>query len=231
MQEIWIQSLCWEDPLEKGKATHSSILAWRIPCGGLGIAKSGHNSTEWFSLLLFLLQSLCRGWSLSPECSNRLFAGSFLPSFLPSGLRLNVPTSLSWLYHLKRPPLSSRSLLLHSQDHSLLNFCYCLIRFACPHKIFPVVFWEPYTVCVCAWKCFLLFSPSVVSDSLRPCQAPLSMGFFRQEYWSGLSFPSPGDFPDPGIKPLSTAWRADSLPLSHLGSMVECVYIQFCILL
>ena len=31
MQQTWVQSLCWEDPLEKGKATHSSILAWRIP--------------------------------------------------------------------------------------------------------------------------------------------------------------------------------------------------------
>ena len=35
------------------------------------------------------------------------------------------------------------------------------------------------------------------------CQAPLSMGFPRQEYWSGLPFPSPGDLPDPGIKPTS----------------------------
>ena len=35
------------------------------------------------------------------------------------------------------------------------------------------------------------------------CQAPLSMGFRRQEYWSGLPFPSPGDLPDPGIKPTS----------------------------
>ena len=32
VQETWIRSLGWEDPLEKGKATHSSILAWRIPC-------------------------------------------------------------------------------------------------------------------------------------------------------------------------------------------------------
>ena len=36
-------------------------------------------------------------------------------------------------------------------------------------------------------------------------QAPLSMGFSRQEYWSGLPFPSPGDLPDPGIKPGSPA--------------------------
>ena len=34
-------------------------------------------------------------------------------------------------------------------------------------------------------------------------QAPLSMGFFRQEYWSGLPFPSPGDLPDPGMEPTS----------------------------
>jgi len=46
-------------------------------------------------------------------------------------------------------------------------------------------------------------------------QAPLSMEFSRQEYWSGLPFPPPGDFPDPGIKPVSPAWQADSLPLSH----------------
>ena len=44
------------------------------------------------------------------------------------------------------------------------------------------------------------------------CQAPLSMGFSRQEYWSGLSFPSPGDLPDPGTEPRSPALQADSLP-------------------
>ena len=42
-------------------------------------------------------------------------------------------------------------------------------------------------------------------------QAPLSMGFSRQEYWSGLLFPSPGDLPDPGIKPGSPALQADTL--------------------
>ena len=49
-------------------------------------------------------------------------------------------------------------------------------------------------------------------------QAPLSIGFSRQEYWSGLPFPSPGDLPDPGIEPRSPALQANSLPLSHLGS-------------
>ena len=48
---------------------------------------------------------------------------------------------------------------------------------------------------------------SVVSDSATPLtlahQAPLSMGFLGQEYWSGLPFPPPGDLPDPGIEPAS----------------------------
>ena len=42
-------------------------------------------------------------------------------------------------------------------------------------------------------------------------QAPLFMGFSRQEYWSGLSFPSPGDLPNPGIEPRSPALQADAL--------------------
>ena len=52
-------------------------------------------------------------------------------------------------------------------------------------------------------------------------QAPLSMGFPRKEYWSGWPFPSPGDLPNPGIKPTSPALQADSLPLSHLGTSYQ----------
>ena len=43
-------------------------------------------------------------------------------------------------------------------------------------------------------------------------QAPPSVGFSRQEYWSGLPFPSPGDLPNPGIEPRSPALPADALP-------------------
>ena len=42
-------------------------------------------------------------------------------------------------------------------------------------------------------------------------QAPLSMGFSRQEYWSGLPSPPPGDFPNPGMEPMSPALQVDSL--------------------
>ena len=44
------------------------------------------------------------------------------------------------------------------------------------------------------------------------------MGFPRQEYWNGLPFPSAGDLPDPGIKPMSLALAGGYLPLNHLGS-------------
>ena len=50
-----------------------------------------------------------------------------------------------------------------------------------------------------------------------PCQAPPSVGFFREEYWSGLPFPSPGDLPHPGIEPWSPALQADSLPSEPPG--------------
>ena len=50
-----------------------------------------------------------------------------------------------------------------------------------------------------------------------PCQAPLFMGFSRQEYWNGLSFPSPGDLPDLGIEPRSPALQVDSLPTELQG--------------
>ena len=71
-----------------------------------------------------------------------------------------------------------------------------------------------------------LLSSSVMSDyfvTLWPvaCQAPLSMGFCRQEYWSGLPFPLLGDIPNPGIKPTSLASPAlqvDSLILVPPGS-------------
>ena len=49
-------------------------------------------------------------------------------------------------------------------------------------------------------------------------QAPPSMGFSRQEYWSGLPFPSPGDLPDPEIEPRSPALQADTLPSETPGN-------------
>ena len=52
-------------------------------------------------------------------------------------------------------------------------------------------------------------------------QAPPSMGFSRQGYWSGLPFPSPGDLPNPGIEPRSPALQADPLPSEPSGEIME----------
>ena len=59
-----------------------------------------------------------------------------------------------------------------------------------------------------------VFSPVrlFVTPWTGACQTPPSMEFSRQEYWGGLPFSSPGDLPDPGIKPRSPALQADALP-------------------
>ena len=56
-------------------------------------------------------------------------------------------------------------------------------------------------------------------------QAPLSMGFFRQECWSGLPCPFPGDLPDPGVEPSIPKLEADSLPIKPLG---KPIFKQYC---
>ena len=76
----------------------------------------------------------------------------------------------------------------------------------------------------CLLSCFsrvrLFTTPRTVAR-----QAPLSMGFSRQEYWSGLPFPPPGDLPDPGMEPTSLSllhWQAGSLPLAPLTVPYIC---------
>ena len=79
------------------------------------------------------------------------------------------------------------------------KICYPLLRFCC---------------CLVAQSSLTLFAtPRTVA-----LQVLLSMGFPRQEYWSGLPFPSPRDLVNLGIDPASPALQVDSLSLSHLGS-------------
>ena len=80
-------------------------------------------------------------------------------------------------------------------------------------------------------SCLTLATPWTVA-----CQAPLSMGFSRQEYWSGLPFPSPEDLPDLGIEPGSSALQADSLPTELQGKpfsvlAVAAKSLQLCLTL
>ena len=57
----------------------------------------------------------------------------------------------------------------------------------------------------------------LVTPRTVACQAPLSTEFSRQEYWSGLPLPSPGDLPNPGIEPRFPTLQADSLPSGPPG--------------
>ena len=111
-------------------------------------------------------------------------------------------TSFSFACLLPRPRASSTvmSTVLWSGD-----LFSCPSTWPCPPK--ARIQWEvPRSVSV------QLFTPWTVAR-----QSPLSKGFSRQEYWSGLPNPSPGDLSDPGIKPKSPAWQADSLPSEPPG--------------
>ena len=77
-------------------------------------------------------------------------------------------------------------------EAGIREYCCCLVTKSCPT---------------------LLGTPWTVAH-----QAPLSMEFSGQGYWSGLPFPSQGNLPDPGIKPASPSWRVDSFLLSRLRS-------------
>ena len=83
-------------------------------------------------------------------------------------------------------------------------------------------FWTLYIniyVCAQSLHCVQLFA----TPWTTVCQVPLSMGFSREEYWSGLPFPPPRDLPNPGTEPISPG--PPVLPLSYLGSRIY-IYIK-----
>ena len=126
MEEVWVWSLGWDNPLEEGMATHSSILAWGIP------------------------------WTEEP--------GGLQSMRLQRLRKEGSDLAVSDLIEVKWSEMKSLS----------------RVR----------LFATPWTLAY---------------------QAPPSLGFSRQEYWTGLPFPSPGDLPNPGIKPGSPVLQADAL--------------------
>ena len=90
---------------------------------------------------------------------------------------------------------------------------------------------EDASVCVCVCVCMCVcVSHLAVSDSVKPwtvvCQASLSMKFSRQEHCSGLSLPSPGALPNPGIQLPSPAFQADCLPSEPPGKPKDTAIIK-----
>ena len=95
-------------------------------------------------------------------------------------MNIGVNISFQFMIFLRYVP---RSGIAGSYHHSIFSFL----------RTFGVCAHQVSSVCV----------PLFVSPGTVDCQAPLSMGFSRQEYWSGLPCPLPGDLPDPGIKSMS----------------------------
>ena len=74
-----------------------------------------------------------------------------------------------------------------------------------------------FPLCPTKVKVKLLSRVTTLCDPMTPYQAPPSMGFSREEYWRGLPFPSPGDLPDPRIKPGYPALQTNALPSEPQG--------------
>ena len=93
-------------------------------------------------------------------------------------------------------------------------------RFLCPQRP-PESQQTPCGGGLVTRSCLTLVTPWTLT-----CQVPLPMGFSRQEYWSGLPFPAPGDLPNPGIEPGSPALQAYSLPTELWEKSVKPLVVQ-----
>ena len=98
---------------------------------------------------------------------------------------------------------------------------FYILHFICGYyKILPIFPMLSKHAGLCLVTVFDSVIPSTVSH-----QAPVSMEFSKQEYWSGLPRPPPGDLPNSGIKPRFPALQADSLPAEPLGKPVQYILI------
>ena len=203
MWETLVWPLGREDPLQKEIITHFSILAWRIPwreeLGGLQSMGSQRVGHDWATELNWYVKEVCVCVQLL-SCV-QLFA-------TPWTVAHQVPLSMGF------PRQEFWSGLPIPNPDDLPNPGIKLASLASP--ALAAGFLTTSNTWEIKWKlpsCIRLFStPWTVVR-----QAILSMEFSRQEYWSGLPFPSPGDLPDPGIEPGSPALQADSL-LSELSA-------------
>ena len=137
------------------------------------------------------------GWTLWPSVIKK----SYIRYLSKLSFRVSIPTSVCGLELGKSWPQVPK--LCESWRVSILQ----QIRQTCSVK--QRVFWT--AVCCLFVGLVTKLCPTLVTPWTVACQAPLPMGFSRQEYWSGLPFLSPGDHPNPGIEPESPALQTDSL--------------------
>ena len=128
-------------------------------------------------------------------------------------------TSIGISHCCCHPVAKSCLFAIHGLQHTRLP-CPSLSPGVCPSLLLSK-FQESVTIIY-----MVVQSLSCVMQSHVDHQALLSIGFSRQEYWSGLPFPSPGDLPDPRVEPRSPALQADSLP-TELPGIPSLVVQQF----
>ena len=187
-----------------GNAWHLVVFASLLCCGGiLSLSVKPSFSCAWKALAtvnvsIFLLPSYCSiHWSVSTLHS--------LPKqILPKVTKLYQLLKPAWTYN---NPLNH---FLFIGPHPTHTFTILLSVFLCDYSLanilnflaLPSLSWKVKVKSLSRVRLFA--TPWTVAY-----QASLSMGFSRQEYWSGLPFPPPGDLPDPGIEPRSPALEAE----------------------
>ena len=184
--------LGWEGPLEKEMATDSCIVDWRVSrteeSGRLQVMGSHRVGHDWANAHIGSLAqpaAWCR--QMLPEHGLKSCPG-FQVRNCPGTLSTYARGYLSISRVIQTPSLHGRYCCIsHSEEKARTPESE---RVSCPVVSSVWLFTTPWTAAH---------------------QAPLSTGFPRQEYWSGLPFPSPGDLPHPGIEPRTPALRTDSL--------------------
>ena len=131
------------------------------------------------------------------------------------------------IYLQSHPPLTDPFLFSYSMGKNLFgqviiqNVCLCVCVCVCTCVLSRVCLFV--CVCVCVCTCVLSHVCLFVTPWAAVCQTLLSMEFSRQEYWSGLPFPSPEDLPDPGTEPSSLGFSAPFLSGAHWKIHLKCI--------
>ena len=192
MWETQVQSLGWEDHLEKGTATHSSIVAWRIPWTTVhGVSESWTRLGDFYFTSVSVTSNNTEVSILVDVTSQtcvRVFMGLLCHEVY---IYLNLLSMKNCLHKIY-------SYLYFYQQYTAVPVCLHLCQSDGCRKVKVLI----------AQLCPTLCNPI---DYRLPGSSVYGR-FSRQEYWSGLPFPSPGDLPSPGIEPRSPALQADSLP-------------------
>ena len=179
MRETQVQSLGWEDLLEKEMAIHSSTLAWKIPWmeepGRLQSTRSQEVGHNWVTFTHSFI-----------KLRTTLFNIHSSPSLWEEGM-----------------------VLMHWSTWNSSFSALCIMHALCIYIFSEILLSKvlttnslPSFACACVLSRLTHIRLFVTPWTLT-CQAPLSMGFSRQEYWSGLLWPPSGALPDSGIEPVS----------------------------